>query len=80
MLIVSQKPPGEACGTCGTPHTIIITAAALRATDLARAVKKFQTKESMVAKLFAKHIKLPESIELCNNTKYVDILVSKING
>ncbi|KAF8538896.1 U3-containing 90S pre-ribosomal complex subunit-domain containing protein, partial [Trichophaea hybrida] len=55
--------------TPGTPHTFIVTAAALRATDLARVVKKFQTKECMVAKLFAKHIKLKESIDLCNSTK-----------
>jgi protein CMS1 len=61
----------KASETPGAPHTLIVTAAALRATDLARAVKKFQTKECMVAKLFAKHIKLKESVELCNNTKYV---------
>ncbi|KAI5786276.1 U3-containing 90S pre-ribosomal complex subunit-domain containing protein [Pyronema domesticum] len=55
--------------TPGAPHTIIVTAAALRATDLARSVKKFQTKDSMVAKLFAKHIKLSESIDLCRSTR-----------
>ncbi|KAL7268638.1 Protein cms1 [Rhizina undulata] len=53
----------------GTPHTLIVSAAALRATHLARAVKKFQSKDAMVAKLFAKHIKLSESIEFCRSTR-----------
>ncbi|APA07275.1 hypothetical protein SS1G_13179 [Sclerotinia sclerotiorum 1980 UF-70] len=46
----------------GSPHTIIVTAAGLRAADVARAVRKFQTKDVKVAKLFAKHIKLKDSI------------------
>ena len=53
----------------GSPHTIVIAAAALRAANLVRAVKKFQTKENAVAKLFAKHIKLKESIEFCQKTR-----------
>jgi len=59
----------EASETCGAPHTLVITAAALRAADLSRAVKQFQTRESMVAKLFAKHIKMKESVELCNGSR-----------
>lgn len=59
----------EASETRGAPHTLIVTAAALRAADLSRAVKRFQTKESMVAKFFAKHIKMKESIELCNGSR-----------
>lgn len=53
----------------GTPHTLIITAAALRAADLTRAVRKFQSGENAVAKLFAKHIKMKESIEYCQKTR-----------
>ncbi|KAF8423340.1 U3-containing 90S pre-ribosomal complex subunit-domain containing protein [Tirmania nivea] len=53
----------------GTPHTLIITAAALRAADITRAVRKFQSKENAVAKLFAKHIKLKDSIEYCQKTR-----------
>lgn len=53
----------------GTPHTFILTAAAMRAADLTRAVRKFQSKENAVAKLFAKHIKLKESIEYCQKTR-----------
>ena len=53
----------------GTPHTLIITAAALRAADATRAVRKFQSKQNAVAKLFAKHIKLKDSIEYCQKTR-----------
>jgi len=58
---VSEKP--------GSPHTIIIAAAALRATDLVRAVKPFQTKENMIAKLFAKHIKFRDAADTCRSTR-----------
>ncbi|KAJ5110916.1 Protein CMS1 [Penicillium argentinense] len=45
----------------GTPHTLVISAAALRAADVVRALRSFQNKESIVGKLFAKHIKLEEA-------------------
>ncbi|KAJ5910146.1 Protein CMS1 [Penicillium tannophilum] len=45
----------------GTPHTLVITGAGLRAADIVRALRPFQTKESIVGKLFAKHIKLDEA-------------------
>lgn len=35
----------------GTPHTIIVAGAGLRAADIVRAVRGFQTKKSTVAKL-----------------------------
>ncbi|KAF2838998.1 hypothetical protein M501DRAFT_1003532 [Patellaria atrata CBS 101060] len=53
----------------GTPHTLIVASAGLRAADLTRAVRKFQTKEAHIIKLFAKHIKLQEAIENCQKTK-----------
>ncbi|KAF7913942.1 uncharacterized protein EAF01_000348 [Botrytis porri] len=53
----------------GSPHTIIVTAAGLRAADLARAVRKFQTKDVKVAKLFAKHIKLKDSIGFLKSSR-----------
>ena len=62
----SLKKSSEATGT---PHTLIIAAAALRAADLTRAVRKFQSKESSVAKLFAKHIKLNEQVEYCKKSR-----------
>ncbi|KAK5679312.1 Protein cms1 [Elasticomyces elasticus] len=53
----------------GSPHTLIIAGAGLRAADLSRAVRKFQTKDSAVAKLFAKHIKLKEAIETVKTSR-----------
>lgn len=53
----------------GSPHTLVVAGAGLRAADLTRALRKFQTKESMVAKLFAKHIKLKEAIETTKKTR-----------
>ncbi|ROT41728.1 hypothetical protein SODALDRAFT_343571 [Sodiomyces alkalinus F11] len=44
----------------GSPHTIIVTGAGLRAADLVRAARKFQGEKSKVAKLFAKHMKIEE--------------------
>lgn len=37
---------------------------------IARSLRKFQTKESTVAKLFAKHIKLKEAIASCKKIRY----------
>ena len=48
--------------TNGAPHTIVVTGAGMRAADLVRAVRPFQTKTSTVSKLFAKHIKLAEAV------------------
>ncbi|KAL4885023.1 U3-containing 90S pre-ribosomal complex subunit-domain containing protein [Aspergillus karnatakaensis] len=45
----------------GTPHTIVVSPAGLRAADVVRALRIFQTKESPIGKLFAKHIKLEEA-------------------
>ncbi|KAJ5335326.1 DNA/RNA helicase DEAD/DEAH box type N-terminal [Penicillium brevicompactum] len=45
----------------GTPHTLVISGAALRAADVVRALRPFSTKETIVGKLFAKHIKLEEA-------------------
>lgn len=70
----------------GSPHTIIVTAAGLRAADIARYVpifpkfqsyfnsrprvmRKFQTKDATVAKLFAKHIKLQDSVKFLKSTR-----------
>lgn len=45
----------------GAPHTLVITGAGLRAATVTRALRVFQNKDSAVAKLFAKHIKLDEA-------------------
>jgi len=53
----------------GAPHTIIVAGAGLRAADLARIIRKFQTKEATVAKLFAKHIKLKDAVKFLQGTR-----------
>ncbi|OTA87548.1 hypothetical protein M434DRAFT_136704 [Hypoxylon sp. CO27-5] len=57
------KKLGEAPKENGSPHTIIVAGAGLRAANLVRAVRKYQTKNNTIAKLFAKHIKLEESVQ-----------------
>ncbi|KAI8627866.1 U3-containing 90S pre-ribosomal complex subunit-domain containing protein [Xylariaceae sp. FL1651] len=55
------KTLGDAPKENGSPHTIIVAGAGLRAADVVRAVRKYQTKKVTVAKLFAKHIKIEDS-------------------
>ncbi|RYP50722.1 hypothetical protein DL769_010912 [Monosporascus sp. CRB-8-3] len=64
-LYISQNPErlGEAPKKNGSPHTIIVTGAGLRAADLVRSVRKYQKKGNAIAKLFAKHIKIEESVQ-----------------
>ncbi|KAL8930516.1 MAG: hypothetical protein Q9208_000700 [Pyrenodesmia sp. 3 TL-2023] len=66
----------------GTPHTLIVTAAALRALDLVRVLKQFQRGDATVAKLFAKHIKFKDAVDFVRKTR-MNIGVgtpSRING
>jgi len=53
----------------GSPHTLVITAAALRASHIVNALKQFQSSEVIVAKLFAKHIAMAEAVEMCNSRR-----------
>ncbi|KAK0729742.1 U3-containing 90S pre-ribosomal complex subunit-domain containing protein [Lasiosphaeris hirsuta] len=53
----------------GSPHTIIVAGAGLRAADLVRAVRKYQTKGSTIGKLFAKHFKLEEQVAFLEKTR-----------
>ncbi|AEO65145.1 uncharacterized protein THITE_2111847 [Thermothielavioides terrestris NRRL 8126] len=59
----------EAPKKTGSPHTLIVAAAGLRAADLVRAVRKFQKKGCPVAKLFAKHFKLEEQVSFLQKTR-----------
>ncbi|KAI5208679.1 hypothetical protein E4T39_01435 [Aureobasidium subglaciale] len=68
----SDKPGktlADAVKQKSTPHTIVIAASGIRAADLTRALRRFQTKESLIAKLFAKHIKLQEAIKMVKESK-----------
>ncbi|KAF3079435.1 hypothetical protein TWF569_010159 [Orbilia oligospora] len=53
----------------GSPHTIFICPAALRAADVVRIMRKYQTTDSQIAKFFAKHVKLSEHIEYAKKTR-----------
>jgi protein CMS1 len=53
----------------GAPHTIVVTGAGLRAANLTRELRIFQTKDSIIAKLFAKHIKLKDTVKFLKNTR-----------
>ncbi|KAI6089692.1 U3-containing 90S pre-ribosomal complex subunit-domain containing protein [Hypoxylon rubiginosum] len=63
------KKLGEAPKMNGSPRTLIVTSAGLRAADLVRSVRKYQTKNNTIAKLFAKHIKVKESVEFLEKNR-----------
>ncbi|TGZ80197.1 hypothetical protein EX30DRAFT_320519 [Ascodesmis nigricans] len=67
---LSDIPLNSSSETPGSPHTLILTSSAIRATHVIRALRPLQTsKDIIIGKLFAKHIKLSESIDLCNKTR-----------
>ncbi|PHH88686.1 hypothetical protein CDD83_7199 [Cordyceps sp. RAO-2017] len=53
----------------GSPHTLIVAGAGLRAADIVRAVRTFSGKDNAVAKLFAKHIKVDEQVAFLQSRK-----------
>ncbi|KAE8379219.1 U3-containing 90S pre-ribosomal complex subunit-domain containing protein [Aspergillus bertholletiae] len=53
----------------GTPHTLVVSPSGLRAADAVRALRTFQTKESPIGKLFAKHIKLEEGKQFLQRSR-----------
>ncbi|PHH66395.1 hypothetical protein CDD81_7450 [Ophiocordyceps australis] len=53
----------------GSPHTLIVTGAGLRAANIVRAVRQFSAKDNMVAKLFAKHIKMVQQVAFLQGHK-----------
>ncbi|KAG6002492.1 hypothetical protein E4U21_003020 [Claviceps maximensis] len=55
----------------GCPHTLIVTGASLRATDICRAVRdaKFSGQGNPVAKLFAKHMKVDDQVRFLRSRK-----------
>ncbi|KAF3765088.1 hypothetical protein M406DRAFT_340562 [Cryphonectria parasitica EP155] len=64
-----KKRLGTAPKKCGSPHTIVVAGAGLRAADLVRATRKFQKKENVVAKLFAKHFKVAEQVDFLKKNR-----------
>ncbi|KZF24270.1 hypothetical protein L228DRAFT_245179 [Xylona heveae TC161] len=63
------KPLSKAPKEKGSPHTLVVTGAGLRAADLTRVLRKFQTKEATIGKLFAKHIKLKEAVKFVKQAR-----------
>ena len=64
----------------GSPHTLVIAGAALRATDLTRLLRDFQKADAKVGKLFAKHIKLAEAKQFCEKNRYAPFLNLELPG
>lgn len=62
------------------PHTLVISPAALRAADVVRALRMFQNKESIIGKLFAKHIKLEEAKQFLERARYVSFITDRYLG
>lgn len=52
------------------PHTLVICPSGIRAADVTRTLRTFRTDESAVAKLFAKHLKLKDTIDYVGKTKF----------
>ncbi|KAK4461383.1 U3-containing 90S pre-ribosomal complex subunit-domain containing protein [Cladorrhinum samala] len=59
----------QATKVFGAPHTLVVSAAGLRAADAVRSLRKFQTKKNTVAKLFAKHFKVEEQVAFLKKTR-----------
>ncbi|KAK0633623.1 U3-containing 90S pre-ribosomal complex subunit-domain containing protein [Immersiella caudata] len=53
----------------GSPHTLVVAGAGLRAADLVRSLRKFQKKGNTVGKLFAKHFKVEEQVSFLQKSK-----------
>ena len=64
----------------GSPHTLVVAAAGLRAADCVRALRVFQTNDVVVAKLFAKHIKMTEAVEFLHKHRYAQFFALPISG
>ncbi|KAK4145298.1 U3-containing 90S pre-ribosomal complex subunit-domain containing protein [Dichotomopilus funicola] len=59
----------QASKATGSPHTLVVAGAGLRAAELVRAVRKFQKKDASVAKLFAKHFKVEEQVSFLKKSR-----------
>ncbi|KAK7883704.1 Protein cms1 [Exophiala xenobiotica] len=57
------------CEEEAAPHTLIIAPSGIRTADLNRELRLFNTEESKVAKLIAKHMKLHENIDYMRKNK-----------
>lgn len=63
----------ETLSTCSagtaSPHTLVLAASGIRVADLVRELRVYNTEQSKVAKMIAKHMKLKENIEYLAKTR-----------
>ena len=52
------------------PHTLVVCSSGIRAADVARALRPFRTQQNAIAKLFAKHLKLKDTISYVKKTTF----------
>lgn len=60
----------RSCEEKASPHTLIFASSAIRTTDLLRAVRRYGSEKSKIAKLFAKHMKLSAMIKYVQETRF----------
>ncbi|KAK6371371.1 Protein cms1 [Exophiala oligosperma] len=58
-----------ACDAEAAPHTLVIAPSGIRAADLYRELRVFNSEQSKVAKFIAKHMKLQENVEYMQKNK-----------
>lgn len=46
----------------GSPILLVVSYSAIRATDFVRSLRSFQTKENLICKVFAKHMKMKDQL------------------
>jgi protein CMS1 len=68
-FVQGGKDSLSSCGRAASPHTLIIASSGIRVADLVRELRVYDSKDSKVAKLIAKHMKLKENIEFLAKTK-----------
>lgn len=69
MTGLSSSDLSKAPEQKGSPHTIVVCAAAIRAADVTRVMRCYQSEAASVAKLFAKHIKLKDAMNFIERTR-----------
>ena len=72
---LAKGPPKK-----GAPQILVVCAAAIRAAELTRTMRCYQSKGGgTIAKLFAKHIKFKDAVDFVKKNKYVE-MNSSYNG
>lgn len=76
MTLAGEEELKKSSEERGAPHTVVCCGSAVRCVNVIRAVRRFQNKEAMVGKAFAKHLKVEESVEWLNTTRFVHRLLA----